>query len=228
MSDVIMSHIFNSFYTHRALESIGSGRHVYLVDNSFMGDMKRYAQRHPHVHYLRPKVRREIDVSGATRMSWSPLSCSESWNEAMNHAQSDWVVNINPDMMVTPQTFQLLDMAIEGRGDKTVLIRTQFNFNIWAADRRFLLEMLSGFDERYKPCAGEDEDILCQIADAGVQWTKMGVPGYHQDGGHIDRADMGMDGKTYPNAEVFREKWGWLPHSSEYNAKVGAAFAGGA
>ena len=39
MSDVIMSHIFNSYYTHRALASIGSGHHVYLVDNSFCGEM---------------------------------------------------------------------------------------------------------------------------------------------------------------------------------------------
>jgi len=232
MSDVIMSHIFNSYYTHRALASIGSGHHVYLVDNSFCGEMATYCRRNPHVHYLTTTVGKKVDIDcppgPTTRMEWHPLSCSASWNFAMQEAQADWVINVNPDTEMLPQSLELMEMAIDTRMDGVVLMRAPVNFNFWAADRKALLE-LGGFDERFRPCAGEDEDMLLRIGKAGMKWQRCGPPAYHQDGGHKDRMDLGIPGKgTYCNAPVFVDKWGFMPHSAEWKEIVGAAHAGGA
>ena len=231
MNEIIMSYIFSSHYAIRSLESIGSGRPVHLVDNSFNADLRIYAGRHPHIDYIRPKIERFIDIdgdtNGSTRMEWFPLTCAESWNLAMERAQTQWVININPDMMCLPQTLQLLDIAVEQRMDDVVLMRGVNGFNVWMGDRAWILEN-GGFDTRFKPCAGEDEDMLVRIGKSGKKWQRCGVAAYHQDGGHKDRVDVGArPGVTYCNSSVFKEKWGWIPNSPEYKKIVGAAHAGG-
>ena len=227
-----MSYIFASHYAVRALESIGSGRRIHLVDNSFNGDLSAYAKRNPHVNYIRPPVARFIDTENPaefhTRMGWLPWTCAHSWNVAMGTAESEWVINVNPDVMLLPQSLDMFEKLIETPNHPDVrLMRAPLSFNLWAGDRQYLLD-LGGFDTRFKPCAGEDEDMLVRIAQDGKKWQTVSIPAYHQDGGHRDRVDVGIPGKgTYCNAPVFVEKHGWLPKKAEYNAIVGAAHAGG-
>jgi hypothetical protein len=222
--DVIMSFIFHSHFAMRSLDSLGSWRKIHLVDNSYQAELKGWAARNPHVNYLRPKVWREYRLTGRPEFAWSPHCCAASWNWAMREAETTWVVNVNPDTLLSPHAWRIIEGAIRGRAEGTVLIRTQVNFNVWMADRTAILE-LGGFDERFKPCAGEDEDMLCRISQAGLKWQRIQVPATHMEGGHKDRADMGMNGKTYPNADVFEEKWGFRPHSPEYKTLVGGGAA---
>ena len=207
MMDIIMSHIFNSYYTVRALESVGSNRRVYLVDNSFCGELRSYAQRHSEVVYIKPQVRATF---GDGVFTWRPLTCADSWNLAMEKAESEWVINVNPDVILWPGALDCLELAIEGRHSRdVVLLRTTLGFNVWAGHRASLLR-LGGFDNRFKPCAGEDEDILCRITEEGLKWSVVQIQGVHHDGGHKNRID------GYCNVAVFTEKWGFPPSSAEY------------
>ena len=211
MSDIIMSHIFHSAYTERALASIGSGHKVILIDNSYSGEMGLYARRNPHIEYVRQKLRKGQDGSN---FAWRPLSCSESWNLATKRATTEWVINVNPDIWLSPKAVEIIEQSIkETENPEVVLTRTQLNFNVWWARRDWLLK--HPFDERYRPCGGEDEDMLCQIATAGKKAGKGQVRGIHMDGGHLNRVD------GYCNVKTFKEKWGFPPHSKEYRALMG-------
>lgn len=219
--DVIMSFIFHSHFAMRALDALGSERTIRLVDNSFRGELKGWARRNPHVHYLRLPSNQEATSTlhaSRTAMTWHPLCCAASWNLAMQEAETEWIVNVNPDTLMWPQAWRLIEGAIEGRAEGCVLIRSQLNFNIWAGDRASLLA-LGGFDERFKPCAGEDEDMLVRISKAGLKWQKMNLPAMHMEGGHKDRVD------GYRNVQTFVDKWGWKPHSPEYREIVSKGLA---
>lgn len=209
---VIMAHIFHSAYTERALNSIGSGQHVILIDNSYSGEMGVYARKNPHIEYVKPKVPRRMEGSN---LAWQPLSCAESWNLAVSKVTTPWVINVNPDVIVWPHFFRKIDRAIEERDEGVVLFRTQNNFNVWVGDAEWL--KAHPFDDRYRPCGGEDEDMLCQIATEGKKWSQMQVPAFHQDGGHLNRID------GYCNTRTFHDKWGWPPHSKEFKELVGGA-----
>ncbi len=224
--DIITSFIFHSHYCLRMLESLGSERRVILVDNSFRGEMKAHAAKNPHIEWF--EIMRDTNIcnseDGSSRMAWSPLNCSCSWNVAMERAETEWVINVNPDMVLWPGALENLEAYIEGRVDPDLkLICTHNNFNVWAGEAKYLLS-LGGFDwKRFSPCGGEDEDMLVRIAKDGKKWARVPIPAFHQDGGHRDRADMGMNGETYPNLKVFVDKWGFAPHSPEYQAIVGPA-----
>jgi len=221
--NVIMSFIFNSALAYRALESIGSMVRVILVDNSFAAELEPYAKRNPHITYIRPNVQRAISPD----FSWKPLSCAASWNTAIRAADSEYVVNVNPDTMLLPGSLTgigrgaaLIPTAWEGRADGVVLMRTQINFNVWIGDREWLVE--HPFDETFEVCGGEDEDMLCQISKAGKKWTQIQIPAVHQEGGHRDRVD------NYCNVSTFESKWGFRQHTPPYKELLRAAQAGAA
>jgi len=212
--DIIMSHIFHSAYTTKALDSIGSGYRIILIDNSYNGEMKLYGRRNPHVVWVRPKIRAGNTENGT--LAWNPLSCSESWNLAMKRAETEWVINVNPDVEIRAGGLDIIHDAIDNRIANTVLIRSQLGFNVWAGEVKWL-QAIGGFDTRYRPCGGEDEDMLCQIAQDGLKWGKCKSPGTHMDGGHLNRID------GYSNIGPFTDKWGWAPHSAEFRSLVGGA-----
>lgn len=203
--DVMMSHIFNSYYTHRALEALGSKRRVLLVDNSYTGEMKRYSRRNPHVWYIRTPMQ----VQG---FSWSPLSCAASWNRCLNWEGSGWIINVNPDVWLWPDALDQFEEHVREELEvhkKVVLVRSTLGFNVWAGNRVWLHRQ-GGFDEDFKPCGGEDEDMLVRICKAGKQWSQAPVHGVHMDGGHVSRVD------GYCNIKTFEDKWGFKPNSPEY------------
>lgn len=207
--EVIMSHIFNSHYTVRALESLGSARTVHLVDNSYTGELKGYSRRNPHINYIRPAMSCHRTGGG---FSWSPLCCASSWNWAMGTAGSSWIINVNPDVWLWPDALTQFETAVmeEVRiHEKVVLVRSTLGFNVWAG-RVMALRDLGGFDQSFIPCGGEDEDMLVRICKAGEQWSQANVHGVHMDGGHISRVD------GYCNIKTFEEKHGFSPNSPEY------------
>ena len=212
MTDIIMSHVFHSSYTEKALNSIGSGRRIFLVDNSFCGEMKVYSRRNDHVVWIRPKVQSTIGPP----FQWHPLTCADSWNCAIGAASSEWVINVNPDVYVYAGALDRVEETISALPPEVVLVNSNVGgFNLWAGRRDWL--MAHPFDNRYKPCGGEDEDIQVQVAKDGKKWASMSARAVHMDGGHLNRVD------GYCNIGPFIEKWGWKPHSPEYRELVGKA-----
>ena len=176
--------------------------------------MKIYAKRNPHIDYIRPKVDFQQDKP---RWSWEPGCCASGWNLAMSRVQTEWVLNINPDCMVRPNLISRIEtLILQETESNVVLYVSDIGFNIWAANvRKF--EELGGYDERFWPSGGEDEDILCRISEAGMRWRRIKGQAYHMDGGHLQRQD------GYCNIKTFEEKWGWKPHSPEWGKIVGRA-----
>jgi len=118
----------------------------------------------------------------------------------------------------------LMEMAIASVPEDTVIVRSELGFNLWAGKRTALLD-LGGFDEKFVPCGGEDEDMLLRVAKAGLRWSHAKVPAMHIDGGHKARCDfnwVSTEGLVlgYHNVPYFITKWGFPPHSKEYDAIV--------
>jgi len=210
--DFFQVHCFNSHETVQSLNSIGSGRDIYLIDNSMTGEMKRYARRNDrHIIWIRPNVKyRAIHPTHSAEL----LSLPDAWNLALSSVQTPWAVNVNPDVMLNVGSVEVIEKAVDRAIDAGAVVAVStLGFNIWACDVKAILG-LGGFDSRFWPCAGEEEDLLIRIGQSGLKWGRFNVGAYHVDGGHLSRSDGGR------NVETFRAKWGFHPHSEEYKAIV--------
>ncbi|MCP4493368.1 MAG: hypothetical protein GY820_39590 [Gammaproteobacteria bacterium] len=216
MSEIIMTHVWHSAYTERALAALGSSRPIHLVDVSMTGEMRIYALRNPHVHYIRPNVEFKEDPPF---FSWNPGCCSLNWNRGLAEVKSEWVINVNPDVWLSVQALDEWEKYAMTLPPEVALLESNLpggGFNVWMARKRVLLD-LGGFDERFWPAGGEDEDMSVRIGKAGFRKEMRNIYGYHMDGGSLQRCD------GYRNVATFTEKWGWPPHSPEYNLAINGA-----
>lgn len=216
MSDVIMTHIWHSSYTEKAIHALGSSRTIHLIDKSATGEMRTLALRNPHIHYVRNDVGWK---ESPPFFSWNPGCCSLNWNLGLREAKSEWVINVNPDVWLSCNALDEWEKHAATLPPEVVLIESDLGggaFNVWMARRQVLID-LGGFDERFWPAGGEDEDMCVRIGLAGLTKQTRHIYGYHMDGGSLQRVD------GYRNVQTFIRKWGFAPHSPEYNLAINGA-----
>ena len=209
MLEIIQSHIFNSAHTERSLQSIGSRWPVHLIDNSFSGEMKTYCKRNPNVNWIRPDT---TSLQSHGIFQWNPLTCAASWNLGLAASASKWTMNVNPDVLLRIDAVDRVMKTLRDRGKNIDLFRSEIGFNIWIG-KTAVLQELGGFDDRFQPAGGEDEDMMVRISQAGLKWSPISVPAYHVDGGHLSRVGGYL-------TETFRQKWDFVPNGPEYKAIV--------
>ena len=107
--DYFQVHVWNSHETVQSLNSIGSSRRIFLIDNSFTGEMKRYARKNDrHIVWVRPNVKyRAIQPTHSAEL----LSLPEAWNLALKTVTTEWAVNVNPDVILNVGSVEVIEAA---------------------------------------------------------------------------------------------------------------------
>ena len=82
----------------------------------------------------------------------------------------------------------------------------QFN-----AYRKKCYDDIGGFDERFYPCCGEDQDIFIRLAQGGWKYKRIKVDYQHVEGGHHCRIEIPAE-----QYKKFLDKWGFPPSGNKY------------
>lgn len=179
---------------------------------------------------------------GTTQWLWSEnipymhlpnLSVSHCWNAGLEWAFgfSDHCLVINNDVELLPDTYERL-MSYDGQfvtavgvkewpvsknGDLTV--RPHPDFSCFLIHKS-IWDKVGPFDERYLGAYCEDCDYHIRMHRAGIKAVSINLPFLHYACGTIRNASpleqMRMRAQADKNRELFRETYGCLPGTKEY------------
>jgi hypothetical protein len=202
---VIVPHVGKSHLTYQTLGSIPDTHRVILVDASYVADMDCYADLHrATVRYVRPK---EI-----------PTCLARNWNlgAAEVPASEPYWMFCASDVQFYAESWRRIEDTLRLYPDAGIIRDAGTNWNVWIV-RRWAWDILEPMDERYKPCGGEDDDLVMKCHAAGIRIRAPRIGVNQLEGGHATRLDIrrelagtSWDGRR-DNIEVFREKWACTP-----------------
>lgn len=202
---VVIPHVGKSHLTRECLQSIPDEHRVVLVDASYVADLDVYARhRSTTVEYVRPD---------------EPLGClAANWNIGATHVpdtEAVWLFCAS-DVQFYAESWMRLSKMIHLYPDSGIIRDSGTNWNVWAI-RRWAWDLLKPMDERYKPCGGEDDDLVMKCHHAGIKIRAGRIGVNHLEGGHATRIDIACEEtKTTWDARrathaLFRSKWGCVP-----------------
>ena len=202
---VIVPHIGKSHLTYACLQSIPDEHHVVLVDASYVADMETFAQnRRNSITYVRPD---------------KPLGClARNWNlgaAEIPDSEDVWMFCAS-DVQFYAESWRRLSELLRCFPDCGIIRDRATNWNVWVV-RRWAWKLLAPMDERYKPCGGEDDDLVAKCYFAGIRICAGWIGVNHLEGGHATRIDIARPlAKTtwdhrHKNIAVFRRKWCMTP-----------------
>jgi hypothetical protein len=202
---IVIPHVGKSHLTYRLLDSIPEEHKVLLVDGSYVRDMSTLAD-------LRPTQITYRHTEG------TPHCLAHNWNlgTALVPGGEPFWMYCATDIEFNPTSWNRIKAAVVNFPDAGILKDKQTNWNVWIL-RRWAWKLLRPFDERYKPCGGEDDDVTMKCHMAGIKIKEGNFCVQHGEGGHATRIDIGDAGRgtTWDsrrnNIAVFRRKWGCIP-----------------
>jgi hypothetical protein len=110
-----------------------------------------------------------------------------------------------------------LERALKDHPDVAIVKDSITNWNVWVV-RRWAWEHLYPMDEEYKPCGGEDDDLVMKCQLLGYKIRNAWIGPSHLEGGHATRLDIRRQesglGSWNPLREhhrYFESKWGCRP-----------------
>lgn len=201
---VVIPHVGKSHLTLQTLRSIPDCHRTILVDGSFVADLDVYAEDHPAtVEYCRTK---------------EPLCLAANWNigaDLVPEEEPGWLFAAS-DVQFYAESWRRLEEALRCYPDAAIVRDHGTNWNVWYV-RRWAWRLLAPMDERYRPCGGEDDDLVMKCHHAGLRIRSAWIGVNHLEGGHATRLDIRRDlaGTDWSgreaNIRVFRSKWGCTP-----------------
>jgi len=202
---IVIPHVGKSHLTYRLLDSIPDHHKVILIDGSFVRDMSTLAM-------LRPKQITYKHTDGV------PECLAHNWNLGTSYVPKDqdfWMYCAT-DIEFSATSWRRIEKLLEAYPDCGIVKDRQTNWNVWII-RRWAYDLIAPYDERYKPCGGEDDDITMKCFTAGIKIKEGLFCVQHGEGGHAMRLDIGDEGRgtTWEarrnNIALFRRKWGCIP-----------------
>lgn len=212
-------------YTRICLESLeahgAAGAEILLIDNHSTDGTADYL----------------ATVQGVEVLSnQENLGCAGAWNQGVRHCDSEWVVILNNDVVVSPGWLEgMLSFADEHRVDVvTPAIREgEYNYEIvpYARDfvarmgevrrmgvangicfmvHRRVFERIGGFDENFRIGQFEDTDFFRRAVLAGFRLGTTGRSFLHHFGSVTQNAlrqKKGVRPYEAENRAYFRRKW---------------------
>lgn len=212
-------------YTRKCLESLnkhGKGiREIIVVDNGSFPDTAEYLSGVDYVRIISNKENR---------------GCAAAWNQGLDAADSNWVLFLNNDVLLTPGWLEgMLQFAQEKRIDvvspairegacnydleaysKEFVKRMKNLARIGVADgicflvRRTVFEKVGRFDENFRIGQFEDVDFFKRAAMAGFRLGITGRSFIHHFGSvtqnHI-RTVQKTTSYAAANRAYYRRKW---------------------
>ena len=202
---LIIPHVGKSHLTYRLLDSIPEEHKVILVDGSYVRDMSTLAD-------LRPTQITYRHTEG------TPHCLAHNWNlgTALVPGGEPFWMYCATDIEFNPTSWNRIKAAVVNFPDAGILKDKQTNWNVWIL-RRWAWELLRPHDERYKPCGGEDDDLVMKCQAAGIKIKEGLFVVQHAEGGHATRLDVGDTyrgttwGARHANIALFQKKWGCVP-----------------
>ena len=212
-------------YTRICLESLQShgvgGARVLLIDNGSTDGTAEYLASC-----------RGVDVLS----NRENLGCAGAWNQGVRESDTEWVLLLNNDVIVSPGWLEgLLSFALEHNLDVvTPAIREgEYNYDIVEYSARFVKAMgqvsrmgvadgicfmvhrrvfqaLGGFDENFRIGQFEDTDFFRRAALAGFRLGTTGRSFLHHFGSVTQneiRKQKGVSPYEAQNRAYFRQKW---------------------
>ncbi len=203
--NIVVPHVGKSHLTLQLLASIPDHHHVILVDGSYVHDLDTYAA-------LRPDTVTYVPTD-------EPRCLAANWNLGASYVPEDadeWMFCAS-DIQWHAAAWRRLGEGLRLYPDCGIVRDHATNWNVWVV-RRWAWEQLAPMDERYKPCGGEDDDLVMKCHAAGIRIRAHWIGATHLEGGHATRLDIrrqqsgrgSWDGRHH-NIGVFREKWGCTP-----------------
>jgi len=202
---VCIPHVGKSHLTRELLVSIPDEHRVVLVDGSYVADLDTYAALHRGtIDYVRTE---------------EPLCLARNWNLGAARvplSETEWMFCAS-DVQWHAAAWRRLAEALWLYPDCGIVRDSGTNWNVWVV-RRWAWDLLAPMDERYKPCGGEDDDLVMKCHASGVRIRSHWIGPTHLEGGHATRLDIrrqesgegSWDGRR-GNIALFREKWGCTP-----------------
>lgn len=202
---VVVPHVGKSHLTRETILSIPEPHRIILIDGSYVADLDVLAAHMPsRIDYVRTET---------------PLCLAANWNLGASRVPADeaeWMFCAS-DIQWHRAAWERLSAALATSPDAAIVKDNQTNWNVWVV-RRWAWEKLAPMDERYKPCGGEDDDVVMKCWKAGLKIRNAWIGPTHLEGGHATRLDIRRQesgvGSWDPLREhhrLFEAKWGCRP-----------------
>lgn len=212
-------------YTRLCVQSLRSsgldGAEVLLIDNGSSDGTAEYLETCSDFRAIRNREN---------------LGCAGAWNQGVRETDSEWVVILNNDVIVSPGWLDGLLAVAERAGFDVVspaIREGEFNYDIVAygaeycermkdvlrrgvADgicfmvRRHVFETVGLFDEKFRIGQFEDADFFRRVRNAGFRIGTTGNSFIHHFGSVTQKAmKKNMQERPYvaENRAYFRTKW---------------------
>ena len=202
--EIIIGHMFRMDLTEKCLDAIPDSNKIILIDISPKGEAKNYAENHKkHIQYVRgpgyPK-------------QWC---FSQLINEGAKLCKGDFFMIMGNDVLLNEGVTEEIDEEISKCDEKVGILGPcrdgripLLHINII---RRKCFEDVGGFDERFYPVCGEDQDYYVRLAKKGWKFKCLPIDYLHMEGGHHSRVEVPSE-----QYKKFVDKWGFPPSGSKY------------
>ena len=202
--EIIVGHMFRMDLTEKCLDAIPDSNKIILIDISPKGEAKNYSENHKkHIQYVRgPGYPNQFCTS-------------KTWNEGTKRCKDNWFMIINNDVLINNGEIKKIEEEIKNCDEKVGIIGPCREGRIPILHigifRRKCFDDVGWFDERFYPCAGEDQDYYVRLAKKGWKYKCIPIEYLHMEGGHHSRVES--PSKQY---KTFIDKWGFPPSGPEY------------
>ena len=202
---IVIPHVGKSHLTYRLIQSVPDGQHMILVDGSYVRDLSTIARVRSHAITYK-------QTEGV------PHCLAHNWNlgaSLVPKSEPYWMFCAT-DIEFSEASWARIATLERNYPDCGIIKDAPTNWNVWLV-RRWAWDLLAPMDERYKPCGGEDDDLVMKCATAGIKIKEGLFVVQHADGGHATRLDVGDTyrgttwGARHANIALFQKKWGCIP-----------------
>lgn len=202
--EIVIPHHYRFDLTKNCLDSIPDTNTIYLIDDTIVGECKRYCEYRRFVKWIRTQ----------------PISLPKAINIGSEYVQGEWFLVSDNDVIFDHRAWiQIDDVFKKAKQLNIALCLSQYKFVVWLV-RKDIFHKLR-YDELFAPAGGEDEDFLLRFCQAGYKWTQFDCLIYHQEGGHHSKGSIYTECEQ---TEKFIKKHGYAPHSNEYDKIIRSGF----
>ena len=184
------------------LDAIPDSYKIILIDISTTGEAKNYAMnRKKHIEYIR---------GSAYPNQWC---FSKMLNEGARRCKGEWFMLVCNDILFNKGQIEKIEEQIKDcHNDIGIIKHSGWWGLLWGAFRKKCYDDLEGFDERFYPCCGEDQDFYLRLVKKGWKIKPIKIDFMHIEGGHHSRIENPAE-----QLKKFVDKWGFAPEGPEWH-----------
>ena len=201
--EIIMPHLFRMDITKMCLDAIPDSNKIILIDISTTGEAKNYCEnRKKHIQYVR---------GPGYPNQWSFAKMS---NEGAKLCKGDFFIIMSNDILLNKGVIEKIDEEINKCDEKVGILgpcRGMIPILPINVYRKKCFENIDGFDERFYPSCGEDQDFFVRMAKKDWKYKCILMDYLHVEGGHHCRIE-----DPIKQFNKFVNKWGFPPSGPRY------------